>query len=411
VRDDGEFVPTVKRRERGIAVNGRPEPAELSNDEKTVLTNLSMNARMPMPTLARRIGRTVRATEGMVKRLERRLGIKYIAEIDMENLGYLKYMAFVELSGGTPPVEVLRSKFVNEPHVQFLALTSGRYGMVIYFLAKGNEEAGIFIYQTMISKELAPYAAKWYVTPLGKTYNFIPTRDVFFEMLKSRIWQKSRKTPRKGARQITSRGFAVLRALNSGVANFTAIDQENSFDRGAAQYTYYKLKNKDKLLKRITLTMRKLPIRYLAVILIEIVDGKVYPKTRKNLLFNIIKESDGISDRYALEGEFGIPYGVLLIAPIISETGLQDIKEELQKDVEGVRISDLVITNTIIGEMCYRRFDRMYSGQYDLLENFEKAVEKRERTDYDGTGKARKPKVPRGFRGERTAENETNFFE
>ena len=69
-----------------------PEKGEiaLKDEDLKLLMGLSMNSRMPVPKLAELAGLNEQTAYYKLKALEEKLGIKYLLEIDVEKLGYLR---------------------------------------------------------------------------------------------------------------------------------------------------------------------------------------------------------------------------------------------------------------------------------------------------------------------------------
>ena len=150
---------------------------------------------------------------------------------------------------------------------------------------------------------------------------------------------------------------------------------------GAARYTYQRLLEKG-IIKRITITMTRLPIKYNAVFLMEISNGVEFYKSRKDFLLEIINESENIPNKYAGVGEIGTPDGCILIMPIFKDSEFQEVQKEIESNVKGVEIENLVVTNVVVGSLCYRRFDNDYSSQYRILSEEYKILPQKERTKY-----------------------------
>ena len=119
------------------------------------------------------------------------------------------------------------------------------------------------------------------VTTYVDKYGYVPLRDEFFELLKSRVWQRTKETPRPSRGQLLKSEYAVLRELNSsGEASFSKIDKKYDLNKGNARYTYEKLKERrkytyeeiadKKVLLRNTLTMDNLAVRYNTILIMEI---------------------------------------------------------------------------------------------------------------------------------------------
>ena len=53
--------------------------------------------------------------------------------------------------------------------------------------------------------------------------------------------------------------------------------------------------------------------------------------------------------------------------PVLKDEDIEKIKSELFKTIKGVKFDSLIIERMIIGNMCYRKFDNLYSDQYLAL--------------------------------------------
>jgi DNA-binding Lrp family transcriptional regulator len=401
ITETGIFTPGKKRVPKQEDNEPHKQQAELTEIEKTVLVNLSMNARMSMPVLAKRIGKTKRATEGIVKRLEKRFGIRYIAEIDVEKLGYSKYLLFIKFGASSPSNDEIYESLASEPNIQLAMIAIGKYNMIVYFLAEDNSEASSLVYTLESSSKLGKYVSRWYVTPFAESYNFVPLRDEFFNRLKKNVWHRSRDTPRPGPRDITRNEYAVMRELNAnGVENFTDIDKKNGFGKGTAQFTYYRLKSKG-LIKRITLTMQSVPLKYYSAILMFRTNGIAFSNKRDNLLKDIIEQPPTPLNKYSLVGDISTPTGGIFITPIFNDGDLQAMLENFKKVLSGVYTTELVITKFVVGLLANRRLDNIYTSQYETIVG-KNLMQKTRKVNYEETGRQKKHRVVTGFRGERT---------
>lgn len=354
----------------------------VSETELTVLQALSMNGRISMSGLAKLLDlRSGTGAQWQKRKAEKKFGIKYITEIDVARLGYLTFLTFIKFSETVPSAEVIKRVLENEPRIQLVALLSGKYDLLIYSLVKDVREVDDFIYRLQSLSELSKYPSAWYTTPNLVTLNLIPLRDGFFGLLEESVWKRSKENPRPERGQLSEREWLVLRELNNnGAINFTEIDKRYSLEKGGARYTYHKLLDKG-IINRITITLTSLPIKYNGIILTDIIDGHLFEETRPSLLLEIISDSDGPINKYILVGDVDNPHGGVFIAPVFTEGGLQNCEESLGK-TKGLRISTLVITDTIIGSFCYRRFDRTYTKQHQILVEKYKMLRQQPKIDY-----------------------------
>ena len=340
----------------------------VSDTDRKLLTCLSMNARASRKFIGSIAGLSASAAHYRIKHLEERFGIRYIPEIDTMKLGFLTYLVFVKFYNEKPTLDEIKSSMENEPRVQFVGATSGDYDLIVLVLAENNEKATGFIYTIRTGEELGKYESRWVITPFQMSYGTFLLRDKFFEALKERVWTRSKDAQKPNKDSLTNREYSTLKELNEdGLSEFTKIDAKYSFDRGAAQYAYYKLRDRG-LIKRNTITMRKTPLRYNAVVFTELINGLKLGKTQNNLLLEIVgSDPVEITNRYSIVGDVGVPNGVLFLFPVIKESALQDTEGRLTSELDGFKISSLIITNVVLGELCYRLYDNKYTIQYENL--------------------------------------------
>jgi hypothetical protein len=91
-------------------------------------------------------------------------------------------------------------------------------------------------------------------------------------------------------------------------------------------------------------------------------------------------------DRYSLVGDTGVPDGGLFIAPVYTNSDFSALEQELQAQVQGTVVNSLVVTDTIVGGLCFRKFDAAYSKQYAVLVKQYKA-EQLTRINYEETAR------------------------
>lgn len=383
IMPDGKFVEKVSgnavQRTAGAVVESKERvdasDVELSEIDTKLLTALSMNARPSLKFLSGFIGLKSTATQRRVKLLEQRFDIGYIAEIDVEKLGYSKFIVTANFKDRIPLIEEIRNACESIPNVQLAALTKGVYDVVIYAYADSN----LTMVEIMVEirSKLAKYPSEWNVSYFYESSNFVPLRSEFVDLLKGKLLKRE---------------YAVLKELNrNGTESFVEIDRKYGFDEGRSQFTYHKLKEKG-IIKRITLSMGKPPLMYIGIMKLSIIEVDKFKKNRPKLLMHAIAETRSPLTNFLLSGDVGNSDGVVYIVPVVHDGYLEELTEEIAKLRLGVRISTLVVTKMLVGNFCYRRFDYAYSSQYrTLLEGHDiKPVEK---VDYEQTERKRKQHI------------------
>lgn len=347
ISTDGAFTEARHR-------NVKTEGVEIAKAERVLLEQLSIDCRMSMAGIGRRSGLGNGYVYRKIKGLETKLGIRYIAEIDVGKFGYSYYLAFVNTKGAMHS-SVLKRTLEKEPVVQLAMTLNGRYNLLLCFLARDEGDANEFIMRLIKFSELQRFVAEWHVTYAFFDYNFIPLRDRFFDLLRERIWSRTKERPRKGSGDLLYREYAVLKELNSnGNIDFADIDRKHGFEKGAAQYTYYKLR-RNGTIKSMSITMERLPMRYVGLLPLRIRHGGRFAVTEDKLDNEIKGYSELSTAKYAFVCSIGAPYGMLLALPVFGENDLRIAAERLVSKVKGIRLGHpMVVVGIPVGSLCYR---------------------------------------------------------
>ncbi|MCL5092740.1 MAG: hypothetical protein M1364_03715 [Candidatus Marsarchaeota archaeon] len=335
--------------------------------DRTLLTALTMNSMESTATMGIKVGMKASSVHYRIRHLEEKYFIKYTAEIDTEKLGFNAYITFVKFNTGIPTKEIVSDALKNRARVQFAAFVKGQYDLIIYFLAEDNAKVANLIYDLRVNTDLKMFPSYWQVTSLKEYYGFMPLRNEFFELLKERVWHREKEFVRKTSWQITESEYAVMKDLNMGIRNLNEINKRNELKQQSSRYAYMKLLD-TKVIKRPTIIMQNIPLKYNAVIIATLTDSNAFMQTRKGLLEHIIKEIEGnITNKYSLEGDTDSPDGAIFISPLLKENDLEMIKKDFNESIKGMELEDMIITETIIGTLGYRLFDNEYSDQYHGL--------------------------------------------
>ena len=380
ILDDGTFIE-AKHRKSNTEVNSlddiikkgniKDKLNELVHPDGTdlkILELISKNSRMPINEIARIIGFSSSAAKYRLNRLEKLYNITYTIEIAPRPFNFFRYIVFVKFTDDIPNKDDMKMVLSNEPTIQFAAATKGSYDLIFYIFAENTQVLEDRIYEIRSSKVFSNYDSEWIVSYMTYSYGYIPITDNFIEhMLKDRIWHKSKESPRRKKGQILEREYLVIKALNrNSRMEFSDIDRKYNLNNGASQYTYNRLIDNGTIL-RATIKMSHLPLKYNMVLKCEQKNIDEFNSKRIDYILHTIDDTDTPINRYALIGDIGATYGLLLIAPIFGES--DDIEKEINKHIKGVIIDSTVITNLLVGELGYRRINRLDTPQYEFVEN------------------------------------------
>ncbi len=385
IKLDGTFKPAKHRGQKTEAITAAPAELltlheKVDPKETTILRALSMNSRISLSRIGKMLNLNKTSTDYWFKKVEQKYDLQYIAEIDVEKLGFLEYIILVKFEDKIPTVKELKDAFARQGRVQLAALTQGEYDLMMIVCIEKSREARSDIYE--LRETLAPtYDSKWYLVTLYSTYSFIPLRDEFFEILKEKT-NKETGAQTDGKRELLKREYGVLRSLNSNAnIDFTDIDKKYGFDKGRAQYTYYKLKE-SQTLKRTTITMKKTNVKYNAVLFMEKINQMRLAQTREKLIREIISEGSTTMNKYALVGDVEMPDGGLFILPVHNESHLKLTQDWLSENLLGVKLKTLIVTEVVAGTFCYRLFDNEHTHQREIL-SYKYGLKPAEKKSYD----------------------------
>ena len=367
----GKFSPAKRRKmENFEAYNKEFKKLQIQNfiseNEAKVLRNLSMNSRMPITEIAKQVGVTNATAASMIKRLTERLNINYFAYLNLKSLGYLRYLILFKFINKKPSLDEIKEAFENDPRVLLVATIKGSYDLMVYFCLESDKQVMTFVYK-WLSEKLQKYKARKYVVPFSPVYGSVPVREPFFNLLKERIWHRTREQPRKLSWQLTESEFKILRDLAmDGNIQFKELALRNGLSAPAVSYIFEKLKQR-KIINYMTLNMNNIPLKYYVVFVIKILDFDTYYKhDREGLIKEELDYKYPWINKYSFVADIGTPVGEIYIAPILNEDDYQTY-EQIFKYFKSIEITSWLITDVIIGSFANRNFDNIYALGYKVL--------------------------------------------
>jgi Transcriptional regulators len=326
-----------------------------------------MNARITVPELAKITGLSNTAVNYHLRNLERKYDIKYILELDIEKFGYINYIAFVKFKDKRPTYEEMKKQLEAIPYVQVAMTTKGTYDMVIFLVVEANSDARGTLYQ-LTTNAFSSYDIEWNMTPAYfGGFGFIPLRDQFFEVLKEKVWTRTKEKPRPAHDEITEMEYKVLKAMNNNAAaDFSSIDKEIGADNGRSNYAYHQLMKRGTI-TRATITLQRIPTKFDIAIMLNQTNMNEFEPTRDKLLLEILKENNHNTDKHSFMCDTMSPKGGLFITHILKEENVDGVINDMVKKIKGLSINTLIITDIIIGLIDNRLSDKTQTNQYGIL--------------------------------------------
>jgi hypothetical protein len=277
----------------------------------------------------------------------------------------------------------LKDAFEDEKRVQLAMLTKGIYDMIVYCVAENNEVLTNMLDRIRKSRALKDIDAKWLVTPVEEDYGFIPMRDGFFDLLKEKVWHRTKGNPKPSKSDLRHREYAVLKEFNDNSAvSFAEIDKRYQMPYGSAKNAYERLSGEEaNVILRPTISIQKPNMKYNGIIMIDILNKGQFLDTRDAHRKYVIGEPESTLNRFSYICDFETPDGIMYLLPIYEDGQLDDVQRELNSILSGIRSDYMIVSEILIGSINYRKFDNLYSIQYEGLLR-RKSVEPKERTDY-----------------------------
>ena len=388
ITDDGVFtfrktgteseleVAKAILKEHGEKILAREQAIEEANGEKIetsiiendVLTNLTMNARMPIEMLAESVGIPPRRAAYLKASLEKNLDISYIPDVRLTKIGFLEFMIFVKFVGGIPDPSMVKEDLRGIGEVQFAAFTSGSYDMLLFIIAESNDNLAEIIRRIKGVPSIASISSIWELSYFNKTKSFIPLREEAMKVLENKVWRRTKERPRPGYTDLLESEFKLINGLvKNGAAKFSSIETEEGIGRGAARHAYDRLMQRE-ILQRVTISIDGIGVKSNGIIIMRIINEKLFQESRKRLLEFIIEEKKNyIINRFSLVGDTSNPEGVIFFIPIIEGNELEETASDMAALVKGIDIQKLSTTSIMLGRIPYRRIDPQYTGQYLYL--------------------------------------------
>jgi DNA-binding Lrp family transcriptional regulator len=383
ISDDGTFVP-ARHKKKETDAKTLEESMRLKAELKTsdpiesmmhpdetdlkILEAISANGRAGIPEIAEYANTTTAIAKRRLRILETRYNISYIPEFGPRPFGFFRYVVFVRFfKGKVPEAHKIKEVLEKEPRIQFAALLKGKYHLFMYLFAENTKTLDDTLYSIRSDEVFANIRSLWQVSYITYAYGYTPIRQEFFDLLKERVWYRSKEHPKRKPEQILQREYDVLRILNKdGRKGFLEIDNELGLSKGSADYTYYRLLEK-LLIERITIRMDKLPARLNAVIRIPQTYIKGFNVHREEFVLHLINNPKTPTNRYALEGDIGIPYGLMYIKPIYDDV-LENVDKELRDAMAEKSKPDIeIITDMLVGSIGFRRLPTEETYQYKVM--------------------------------------------
>ncbi|MGC8622908.1 MAG: AsnC family transcriptional regulator [Candidatus Micrarchaeia archaeon] len=381
IEQDGELIPPhrkldITRGARSVEGYARAKSEKQSikehegnKEDIAILTALSTNARSSYEEIGKKAGISAQAARRRIKKLEEKYAITYTIDTHAAlNFGFYRFIITVKFNGSKRPrKEEIRRELEKEPRVQLVMSTKGEFDLLIYVLFENTVKLDDWLYGLRKSEAFANLDADWNASYFLISNGLVPLRDEFFEIVKERVWHRTRETPRRKEGEIFYREYAVLRALNkNGVEKFNEIDKGYGLRKGSADYTFQELMQK-KVIRRVTISMGNLPIKYFAIIRVEIQNMEDFLAKGKNYFLYMMQDKGMLTNKVIISGDIGAPYSMISVHPVYMEEGLDKIEEDIYGMLKGVKVSSTIVSEIILGSICLNKLETVEMPIYEFL--------------------------------------------
>ncbi len=177
---------------------------------------LARNCRAGINELAKAMHMHSSSVENYISFLNKRYGLKYTIELNLEEAGFLPVVIFGKFLGEKPSIDEMERAFLNlnDSGIQFAASLHGKYDFIIFYIAPYADAYAWEDSLHALKKALfANYSIDWVFSPAFKDYGLLPLRDSWFSVLERTAWKKSRAHMRPYPGQLTYSKYLVLKEL------------------------------------------------------------------------------------------------------------------------------------------------------------------------------------------------------
>ncbi len=346
-----------------------PEGLEDATEIK-ILEALSTDARQGISRMSKTVESAPNTLKNKIKKLERKYGIKYTIEYGfLDRFNLYRFLAIAKFTDKMPDAEKVKKLIIAEPRIQLALWGRGEFNLFLFILAATPTEAENLVYRLRSQPALSGYPSEWYSSYFTHGYGYIPLRNEFFDLIKSKVWQRTKETPRKQQGQIFKREYATMRELNNdGKIKFKDIDKKYGLSTGSASNMYRELL-KNENIWRTTITMEKPPVKDIAAIIMEQINIEEFNSNKIEYLRHRLVDTGFPLNRYLYTGDIGAPYGILLIAPLYKEGDLEKLEAEISSVTKGIKLKTSLISSILVGNLGFRKIDNTKTHWYKYNED------------------------------------------
>ena len=350
------------------------DKATAPNDlDRAILMQMSMDARASVPDIAKRLNAEKSLISYRIKKLSKLYGIWPTLDIRPTKFGFSRFLILVKFLNDRPGAERIKKILEPESRIYLVLLAKGEYDMIIYAFAEDIPALETMLYRIRSDSVFADYKAVWTVSYLYEAFGwFVPNRDAFFELIKDRVWRRTRESPKKLPNQLLRSEYVVMREMVKDCrTDFSAIDKAYGLRKGSAQYTYHKL-FEAKLVDSATICIQNPHAKYSVFIYLEQDDIVAFNKTRGAYFQILTDEPRRPTNRFAYDADVSSPYGIAVIAPIYDDPQLEELLDEIKSRINGIAVKYTVITNQLVGKIGFRKYDLTQTPSYTRMQQLEK---------------------------------------
>ncbi len=166
----------------------------VTNKEKLMLRELSVNSRASLSHLAKVADCSVVTATRMLDKLVKKFDVRFTLEIDFDKLGFAeRHIVYIKFEK-KPPEEFLTNLFKNDPIAQDVYLTSGNFDLLIF--AAADTPTNYIKWETDLASNLSDYVPLLRPSEfISNLLGYMPLNSTFVNFIKEGI--KVDKTDRE----------------------------------------------------------------------------------------------------------------------------------------------------------------------------------------------------------------------
>jgi Lrp/AsnC family leucine-responsive transcriptional regulator len=230
------------------------DPKVTSKKDEKILIELTLNSRIPINQLAKKVGVSREVANYRLQNLKKKIINEFYTIIDTDSLGFLRYGCFFQLKGISPVKEKeFISYLTKHDFATYIGPVIGKWNVVFDIFAKDNKHMQEIVKE--IVNKVGKHIEKYAVIGMGAEYEGFPVK--IFGSKREIIYNKSNKNFK-----IEKKDLKILKILsNNSRVEYKEIAGKLKMSANAIKYRIKNLEASG-VIKGYTISINKRELGY-----------------------------------------------------------------------------------------------------------------------------------------------------